>query len=397
MNTTKFGNYDVLVLAAGPSAPSPVPASEQNKNTVAGVSNHAPDGDFNFKLTQNAGGLDTSNFMVFHNDKNGTYGVHINEDGSSMNGNYVVDVTSKTTAFKQQFVYGTVGNDVTYAITAQDSDLTTADLSAADVTVKWSTMKQDNVSSSKVFILPTGTTLDAASHTALAGTIDTNGADNEFVGTTGSNDSTGTALADGTYDVYVQNLDSGGSVLETLKVTIHLDGEAGAPVSTDATVTSGDYTVSNSGTATETITDVPASTSKADFLAAITLGDASATIDNSDLSDPVETGETVVVTAEDGTTIVTYTITVDPALSADATLVSTIGTVDNTAETIVDVPSATILAEFISAITKAAGASFNVYEADGTTVATDLQDGYKVIVTAADGTTKKTYTVTVTP
>ena len=76
-------------------------------------------------------------------------------------------------------------------------------------------------------------------------------------------------------------------------------------------------------------------------------------------------------------------------------MTSTVGTVDDGAETITDVPNGTTLADFKTAITPASNATFEVYEADGTTVATDLQDGYKVIVTAEDGTTTKTYTVNV--
>lgn len=83
-----------------------------------------------------------------------------------------------------------------------------------------------------------------------------------------------------------------------------------------------------------------------------------------------------------------------PEASTDATLTSTIGTVDDGNETIVDVPNATTLDEFKAAITPATDANFEVYEADGETVATDLLDGYKVIVTAEDGETTKTYTVT---
>jgi uncharacterized repeat protein (TIGR02543 family) len=100
------------------------------------------------------------------------------------------------------------------------------------------------------------------------------------------------------------------------------------------------------------------------------------------------------VTAQDGTTV-TYTVTVTVAPSSDATLTSTIGTVDNDAETIVAIPFVTTLADFKAGITPATGATFNVYDADGTTVATTLTSTSLVIVTAEDTTTKKTYTVTV--
>ncbi|BBH22467.1 hypothetical protein Back11_38120 [Paenibacillus baekrokdamisoli] len=81
-----------------------------------------------------------------------------------------------------------------------------------------------------------------------------------------------------------------------------------------------------------------------------------------------------------------------------ATLTSTIGTVSangTASATITNIPNATTLAAFKAAITPAAGATVQVYDADGTTVATVLATGTKVIVTAEDGITKVTYTVTV--
>ncbi|MET3290915.1 UNVERIFIED_CONTAM: uncharacterized protein YjdB [Brevibacillus sp. OAP136] len=84
--------------------------------------------------------------------------------------------------------------------------------------------------------------------------------------------------------------------------------------------------------------------------------------------------------------------------SAAATLTSTIGTVSTggtATETITNIPFGTTLAALKAAITPAANASFEVYNADGTSVATTLATGKKVIVTAQDGTTKVTYTVTV--
>ncbi len=84
--------------------------------------------------------------------------------------------------------------------------------------------------------------------------------------------------------------------------------------------------------------------------------------------------------------------------SAIATLTSTIGTVSTggTAnESIANIPSGTTLAAFKAAITPEASAAFEIYNADGTTVATTLATGKKVVVTAQDGTTKVTYTVTV--
>ena len=107
----------------------------------------------------------------------------------------------------------------------------------------------------------------------------------------------------------------------------------------------------------------------------------------------VDGATTVTNAANTGVVAAVFAKTV--ALSNDAALTSSIGTVDNTANTIVDVPYATTLEVFKAAITPATGATFKVYQADGTTEATDLASGYKVIVTAQDTTTTKTYTVTV--
>ena len=83
--------------------------------------------------------------------------------------------------------------------------------------------------------------------------------------------------------------------------------------STVATVTSGTYTASSGGTASETITGVPHNTSKASFLASLTKGNDSQTWNSSGISDPAVSGNTLVVTAQDGSTTVTYTITVNSA------------------------------------------------------------------------------------
>ena len=68
-------------------------------------------------------------------------------------------------------------------------------------------------------------------------------------------------------------------------------------------------------------------------------------------------------------------------------------TVDDGANTITGVPAATTLAAFKTDITAPSSGSFEVYEADGTTVASDLASTYKLISTAENGATK-TYTIT---
>jgi hypothetical protein len=82
-----------------------------------------------------------------------------------------------------------------------------------------------------------------------------------------------------------------------------------AAPSSIATVTSTTYTVSLGGTASEDITDVSFRTSKTGFLSALTKGESNQTWDVTAISDPVVTGNTLVVTAQDGTTAVTYTVT----------------------------------------------------------------------------------------
>ena len=82
-----------------------------------------------------------------------------------------------------------------------------------------------------------------------------------------------------------------------------------------------------------------------------------------------------------------------PAETADATVTSSIGTVG--ADAITNIPFVTTLAAFKTAITPATGAIFNVYDANGTDVATVLTSASLVKVMAEDRTTLKTYTVAI--
>lgn len=78
------------------------------------------------------------------------------------------------------------------------------------------------------------------------------------------------------------------------------------------------------------------------------------------------------------------------------TVTSTIGTVSiggTVNETINGVPTGTTLATLRAAITPSTGATFEIYQADGTTLANSLADGYKVVVIAQDGISKTVYTV----
>lgn len=103
---------------------------------------------------------------------------------------------------------------------------------------------------------------------------------------------------------------------------------------------------------------------------------------------------TVLVTAQDGTTELTYSVNFTVAEpSSECTVTSAVYTVNNDNETITGVPFGIDLATFKSNITPAEFAAFEVYQADGTTLATDLQEGYLLICTAQNGTTKKTYEI----
>ncbi|MCD9026426.1 GLUG motif-containing protein [Cohnella silvisoli] len=109
---------------------------------------------------------------------------------------------------------------------------------------------------------------------------------------------------------------------------------------------------------------------------------------------------TYVVTAANGVSTQnwTVTVTVAPALSNAATLTSTIGTVsiNGTAnESITNIPYGTTVASLRAAITPAANATFEIYDASGVTGAFTLATGMKVIVTAQNGTSKVTYTLSV--
>ncbi|MFC4305284.1 S-layer homology domain-containing protein [Cohnella boryungensis] len=170
--------------------------------------------------------------------------------------------------------------------------------------------------------------------------------------------------------------------------------------STDATLTSTLGTVSSNGDGNETITAIPYGTTLAALKDAITAAaDATYEVYNADgitVASSLATGSKIIVTAQDGTTKVTYTVTV--LKNTDATLTSTLGTVSsngNGNETITAIPYGTTLAALKAAITPAADATYEVYNADGITVASSLATGSKVIVTAQDGVTKVTYTVTV--
>ncbi|WP_167549591.1 discoidin domain-containing protein [Paenibacillus borealis] len=86
-------------------------------------------------------------------------------------------------------------------------------------------------------------------------------------------------------------------------------------------------------------------------------------------------------------------------LCSAATLTSAVGTVSagGTANETITVGSGINLAALKAAITPAANATFEIYNADGITKATTLETGMKIIVTPKSGTNKVTYTIIVSP
>lgn len=85
------------------------------------------------------------------------------------------------------------------------------------------------------------------------------------------------------------------------------------------------------------------------------------------------------------------------AQCVNATLTSTIGTVSTggTMNETITVGSGIKLAALKAAITPSANATFEIYNADGITKATTLETGMKIIVSPQTGTSKVTYTITV--
>ena len=110
------------------------------------------------------------------------------------------------------------------------------------------------------------------------------------------------------YNVFMAVQDLEGNFSRIKKVAVKTPPDI---VSNNATVTSAIYTVSAGGTAYETIANVPFGTSKGDFLKALTKGHLDQEWDDNNIHDPLQSGDTLVVTAPDKTTQVTYTIQVN--------------------------------------------------------------------------------------
>jgi hypothetical protein len=144
-----------------------------------------------------------------------------------------------------------------------------------------------------------------------------------------------------------------------------------------ATVTSEIYTVSTGGTAEETISGVLPGTSKANFLAVLTKGQPAQTWNDSGIDDPAITGNTLVVTAQNGTTIVTYLITVEELVSITLTPTDLITTSGKTHQyTATGIYSGNIISDITNSV---------VWESSEPDIATITEGG--LVTAVSPGTT----------
>ena len=163
--------------------------------------------------------------------------------------------------------------------------------------------------------------------------------------------------------------------------------------SATSTVTSATYTV-NDGAGT--ITNIPFGTASSTFVTGLTKGESHQTWDVSNLTSPVVTGNTLIVTAQDATTTKTYTLTValNPAKSITGfTIPSQVGTttineVDHTITIVM--PNDTDVTTLVPTITTTGSST-----SPATGEANDFTSTSTYTVTALDASTQD-YTVSVT-
>ena len=164
-------------------------------------------------------------------------------------------------------------------------------------------------------------------------------------------------------------------------------------------VTSSAYTVgaltNRNGNRTGTITNIPFGTSKETFKIAILKGQAGQIWNDTGIADTVLSGNTLIITAQDGTTTATYTVAVnDPSTLATVTSSTyTISSLSNGVGTIINIPFGTSKETFKTAILKGqAGQTWNDSKITDTIVTGNI-----LVVIAEDSTTTATYTITVNP
>ena len=169
-------------------------------------------------------------------------------------------------------------------------------------------------------------------------------------------------------------------------------GASSPTLSNVATVSSSIYSVGAS-----TISNVPSGTSKADFLAALTKNETHQTWNETGITDPVATGNTLLVTAEDGTTVVTYTVSVNttpPATLSSITITTPATKLTYTVGNALDITGLVVTGTYSDATTKVETISAaNVTGFDSSSPAT----GRILTITVGDKTTTYTINVTAAP
>jgi hypothetical protein len=113
---------------------------------------------------------------------------------------------------------------------------------------------------------------------------------------------------DTAYNVYVAVKDSLGNFSRIKKVAIKTPPDK---IDDNTTITSAVYTIDSRENGQKIISNVPYKTRKEEFLKALTKGHPDQEWDHSGINDPLQSGDTLTVTAPDKVTRVTYTIEVN--------------------------------------------------------------------------------------
>lgn len=117
--------------------------------------------------------------------------------------------------------------------------------------------------------------------------------------------------------------------------------------------------------------------------------------DQMTVAQELQDGQWLVVTAGDGETQAFYEISFLPNI--DATISTQLGNVDPKHTILANIPYGTTVEELKSQIVPADQATFEIYEKDGQTIATELKEGFIVKVTAGDQKNKRTYQIRILP
>ncbi|MEI7462795.1 MAG: immunoglobulin-like domain-containing protein, partial [Candidatus Taylorbacteria bacterium] len=166
------------------------------------------------------------------------------------------------------------------------------------------------------------------------------------------------------------------------------------PASTSTMITSTSFTIGSSETSTTSITNIPFGTSKASFISSLTKGEPNQAWTDTGITDPVVTGNSLFVTAQDASTTKEYLITVnaDPVNHEKSITAFSFGQTEGVitgTDILVTLPYGTVLTSLIPSITLSGG---TVSPIGG--IAEDFTNSVVYKVTSDDSSTKD-YTVTV--